>query len=181
MATIQIGGVSFVPSVESIDETLDINEFGELYLVMNLPNLKRAKFNLDLIYTFNDYIKELYMDYLNEDPHRLEEYSVWITYIYPVLHHYCDGKYMNDDKLFRHRRNLKDTDFSFTWQHLNGEDITIRYAENKVSVCRHLDGKLRSEVSYSEETGICVNRDLDLLGNGIEAKKMYESLELCME
>ena len=127
-----------------------INDFSDIYLVMNLPNLVEANFVLKL-YDCDDVeddgFNTMYHSYLDTYPDIDGLVVMWIYFIQPALRYYCKGKYMSGI----HHRRLNGTDFSFQWNRTAPEredNILVRFANDALYVRISNYGRLKFDCSY---------------------------------
>lgn len=122
-------------NVEVIKNPVLIEELSDIYLVMNMPNLKSAKFifiNLDLSKMFEmldikdkEQNKEVsFLDY---------PFILWFSTILPALSHYCRGMYMDNKSCVRNNRKLDDIDFTFELCY-NNLNMVIRLNGTKLII-----------------------------------------------
>ena len=177
MSSISIYQALSDPLVEEIKGTIDIIDIGDVYNVINLPNLIKAKFHIQP-YLRGDSIVELYAECVDQYPDIEEYFPMWITCIYPILKHYCDGIYMINNRFTRHHRFLKGTDFTFQWKK---EDklISITYSYHQISITTYDHDHKYSMAVYNgddKNTGDDNNNSLTY-----KAKSMFESIEVLIE
>jgi len=118
--------------VETIDDLIEIHNMNDLFLVMDLPNLKKANFYL-FIYREDDKCKKMCINHLHYHPDMEESLAMWMLIVEPALGHYEKGCYMTNKGLIRHERSLQGTDFTFQGKKRSGEKISVRYVDSKIT------------------------------------------------
>ena len=162
--TIQVKQALTDQSVETIDDFIEIHNMNDLYLVMNLPNLKKAKFDF-LLYSEDDGIKDMYAEYLAYHEEMEETIAMWMLFIQPALSHYCRGIYMTEKGVARHNRSLDGTDFTFQWEKRSEEKISVRYVDSKITTKTYVEQHLTE------------SSDSDVTTHYNESKKMFDTIE----
>ena len=123
----------------------------DIYLIMNLPKLQKAEFN---IYNL-DFATMLEKIFDKEEEHAIsndnerfiyEPYIVWTSIILPALKFYCYGNYVSGNSLLEHDRRLDNTDFTFNFLSQSAINLSIKLANHKLSIRK----SYKTDLSYKK-------------------------------
>lgn len=179
MSSISIDQALSDPLVEEINKTIDIIDIGDVYNVINLPNLIKAKFYIQP-YLRGDSFVELYAECVHQYPDIEEYFHIWITIIYPILKHYCNGTYMINNRYARHRRCLEGTDFTFQWKKRD-KLISITYSHHQISISTYDHDHEYSMGVYNGDDENTGDDNQNYNSLTYKAKRMFESIEVLIE